>query len=104
MESFHGETVSGWGGSYPTARQREDGEGAISRRDSERIIRESSHRDGASERQMAMDSFHGETVNRWRGSHLTARQRADSEGVCTRRYRECPADSEDSCAHNPQNL
>ena len=77
MESFHGETVSGWRGSYPTAREREDGEGAISRRDSERIIRESSHRDGASERaadgdgffprrdseQMAREPSHGKTAS-----------------------------------------
>ena len=35
-EPFHGETVSGWRGSHPTARQRADGRGAISRRDSER--------------------------------------------------------------------
>jgi hypothetical protein len=47
-----------------------DGEGAISRRSSERMARE---------------PCHGEVVSVWRGSHFTARQRVDDEGAMSRR-------------------
>ena len=71
-----GETVSGWQGSHPTARQR--------------MVREPSH---------------GEIASGWRGAiswRDSERSAADSEGVLSQRYRECLADREDSCAHKRQ--
>jgi hypothetical protein len=43
MKSLHGETVSGWRGSHPTARQRTDGEGAFPQQDSKQTAGEPSH-------------------------------------------------------------
>jgi hypothetical protein len=63
MSSFHGETVSEWRGSHPTTRQRADGEGAIPRRDSERMTREPYHDETVSGQRTVREPSHGDTGN-----------------------------------------
>jgi len=73
-DSFHGDSEradtegafsrrdSGWRWSLSRARQSAEGEGAIQRRDSERIAIEYSHGDTASVQRMAREPFHVETA------------------------------------------
>ena len=87
-EPSHGETARGWRVSHPMARQREDGEGAIPRRDSERMAREPSHGE-----QMAREPSHGEGAIPQQERGQMAREPSDGE-TARRRDSEWSADSE----------